>query len=258
MMTLLQSFILALIQGLTEFLPVSSSGHLVILPKLMHFEDPGLAFDAFLHLGTLLAALIYFRKDITDIVINLRWRLMLGIILATLPAAVLGLSFKDFFESEFVRSLDFVAWTLIAGSILIYVSEKFFQGKKSFKELSVLEIFFIGVMQALALLPGMSRSGSTISAGLFMGLKKAESARFAFIVGLPAVAGAGLLTIKDLFEMGSSGLVEFDTQVLLLGFLVSFASGYAAIGFLIWLLKKYSLLPFVVYRLILTFTLINF
>lgn len=251
-----ETIILALIQGLTEFLPVSSSGHLIILPRLMHFEDPGLAFDAFLHLGTLLAALIYFRREILDIVINLRWKMMLGIILATLPAAVLGIGFKDFFESSMVRSLDFVAWTLIAGSILIYISEKFFQGKKKFKELGLLQIFFIGFMQALALLPGMSRSGSTISAGLFMGLKKDESARFAFIVGLPAVAGAGVLTLKDLLELGASGAMQFDTSILATGFIVSFVSGYLAIGFLIWLLKKYSLLPFVFYRLLLAFYLL--
>ena len=250
---LLSVIILSLIQGLTEFLPVSSSGHLILVPKLLNLENFGLAFDAFLHLGTLFAVLIYFRKDVVHLIMGTLGlkktysKLAWGIFFATLPVVALGFGFKEFFESSFVRSIDFVAYTLIAGSILIYVAEKFFKSTKNISELGFMQIIFIGLMQCLALMPGMSRSGSTIAAGIFTGLKKDEAARFSFLLGLPAIAGAGLLAVKDMLESPELNLSYFD---LGLGFVLSFISGFLAIEFLLKFLQTKSLTVFVVYRII--------
>lgn len=265
--------ILALIQGLTEFLPVSSSGHLVLAPKLFGFSDPGLAVDAFLHLGTLLAAVIYFREDILFMIRGLtsalkpvkkpqtevlfvHRRLALGIMIASIPAVLIGLNFKEFFETEFIRSTEFVAYMLIAGAVLMMTSEVFFGKEKNISSLSKSGMFFVGVMQCLALFPGVSRSGSTIAGGLFLGLKKDEAARFSFLLGLPVIAGAGALSVKDMLETGLGG--DLNLQVLLLGFLVSFLSGYFAIDFLLKFLQQQSLISFVIYRFALAAYLLLF
>jgi len=291
-MTHLQITILAIIQGLTEFLPVSSSGHLVLAPKLLGFTDPGLAVDAFLHLGTLLAAVIYFREDIwlmmmslqprrhceakpkqspksrqgiaasqtlsvprnDSVVLSIHRKLAIGIMLASLPAIFVGLNFKEFFETEFIRSTEFVAYMLIAGAALMMVSEVFFGKEKNISALSKTGMFFVGLMQCLALFPGVSRSGSTIAGGLFLGLKKDEAARFSFLLGLPVIAGAGLLSLKDLLETGLGA--DLNIQTLALGFFVSFISGYFAIDFLLKFLQKQSLIWFIAYRIVLAFILI--
>ena len=258
-LSIISVVILALIQGLTEFLPVSSSGHLILVPKLLQLENFGLAFDAFLHLGTLFAVLIYFRKD----VLNLAKGFFLfdksyskqswGIFFASIPVVLVGFGFKGLFESEYIRSIDFVAYTLIAGSILMYLAEKFSKAENSIEKLNLKQMFFVGLLQCLALYPGMSRSGSTIAGGLFTGLKKEEAARFSFLLGLPAIAGAGLLAVKDLIEVGGLELGIFE---LSLGFLVSFLSGFLAIGFLLKFLKTHSLTVFVIYRIAMAIVLI--
>jgi undecaprenyl-diphosphatase len=273
----IQISILAIVQGLTEFLPVSSSGHLVLAPHLLGFKDPGLVVDAFLHLGTLLAAVIYFREDIylmskalllslrkalgdeashkkDSVLMSIHRRLAVGIMLASIPAVLLGLIAKDFFESEYIRSVEFVAYMLIAGAVLILVSEQFFGKEKTISSLSKKRMFFVGLMQSLALLPGMSRSGSTIAGGLFMGLKKDEAARFSFLLGLPVIAGAGALALKDMLADGLSA--DLNLSALALGLFLSFLSGYLAIDFLLKFLKKQSLTWFVAYRVILAFVLI--
>ena len=281
--------ILAAVQGLTEFLPVSSSGHLVLVPKLLGFADPGLAVDAFLHLGTMFAALIYFREDIllmwkamflslqtfchcepkqspkqrrgiasslSETRNDIYQKLAIGIMLASIPAIFIGFNYKEFFESEMIRSTSGIAYTLIAGSILMLISEMFFAGEKNISALGKKGMFFIGCMQSLALFPGVSRSGSTISGGLFLGLKKEEAARFSFLLGLPVIAGAGALAIKDLLETGLG--TDINLWILVTGLVVSFVSGYLAIDFLLKFLKKQSLLWFVVYRLLLALYLIYF
>jgi undecaprenyl-diphosphatase len=277
---MLSVIILALIQGLTEFLPVSSSGHLILIPKLFNLKNFGLDFDAFLHIGTLFAVLVYFRKDIWNLIkgflrIDKSYsKLSYGILIATIPVVLIGFGLKDFFETDFIRSIDFVAYMLIAGSVLMYVAEKFSirteaktrelapddemrenavllkqncNSKKDMQELGYLQMLFIGLIQCLALFPGMSRSGSTIAAGIFTGLKKEEAARFSFLLGLPAIAGAGLLAVKDMLEVGS---LELGLMELSLGLLISFVSGLLAIDFLLKFLRNQSLTVFVVYRLI--------
>ena len=254
----LEITILATIQGLTEFLPISSSGHLVIAPKLFGFTDPGLAVDAFLHLGTLAATLIYFRKEVFAMLKSFfsnhpaDRKLALGIIIATIPAIAIGFGLKSFFESDLVRSTTSIAVTLLLGSVLMYFADSFLKKREITKEINNLnfkQMFFVGLMQTLALFPGVSRSGSTISAGLFMGLSRDQAARFSFLVGLPAVAGAGLLALKDLMETG----INSDSSIipLFLGFITSFIVGYLAIDFMIKFLKNNNLWGFIVYRVIL-------
>lgn len=249
--------LLSIIQGLTEFLPVSSSAHLALAPRLLGLTEYGLDMDAFLHLGTLFAAIIYFRKEIIAMLMSftsedtVNRKLALAILLATLPAVAIGFSFKDFFGSDLVRSSYGIAITLVLGSLLMFVADRYSKKQISNKEITDLgytEIFFIGIMQCLALFPGVSRSGSTISAGLFATLNREQAARFSFIVGLPAIAGAGLLALKDLL---TSPITNLDYQELGIGFLVSFVSGYLAIDFMIKFLKSNSLIWFIVYRIIL-------
>ncbi len=245
---MLEIILLAIVQGLTEFLPISSSGHLVIIPKLFAFKDPGLAFDAFLHLGTLAAVVIYFRKDIIGLLDKSKHKLALAIFIATIPAVVCGFALKSLIASDFVRSVDFIAYTLIAGSILMFAADKSAKAKISIQEMSFTKTIFVGFMQCLALMPGVSRSGSTISGAMFMGLKREDAARFSFLLGLPAVAGAGLLAVKDMME---AGFADIAVENLVIGFIVSFVSGYLAIDFLIKFLQKQSMTVFVVYRLLL-------
>ena len=258
-MVLFSVIILAVIQGLTEFLPVSSSGHLILFPKILHLKNFGLAFDAFLHLGTLFAVVIYFRKDIVNLLkgffqIDKQYsKISYAILFATMPVVMIGFTFKSFFASTFIRSVDFVAYTLIIGAVLIYIAEKFCQKKDDMQNLSIAQIFFIGLMQCLALFPGMSRSGTTIAAGIFMGLKKDEAARFSFLLGLPAIAGAGLLALKDMYEAQS---VELDLVSLFLAFFVSFIAGFIAIDFLLKFLKQASLSVFVIYRILMALLLL--
>ncbi len=265
-MDLLSISLLAIIQGITEFLPISSSGHLALAPKLFGFTDPGLAVDAFLHLGTLFAALIYFRKDILEMIYGLfsfgengkqetaQYRkLALEIMVATIPVIVIGFLFKDFFSSSLLlRSTKFIAFTLAGGGVLMLVAENYSRKLNEHKTIfqsNFLAMFFIGLMQTLALFPGMSRSGSTITGALFTGIQKADSARLSFLVGLPAITAAGLLAIKDLMDAGSMNIGSLN--ILGLGFLLSFVSGYFAIDFMIKFLKTKSLMGFVIYRLIL-------
>ncbi len=255
----LEIALLAVIQGLTEFLPISSSGHLVIVPKLFGFKDPGLDVDAFLHLGTLAATLIYFRKEVLAMLTSFfsknaaDRKLTIGIIIATIPAIAIGFGMKDFFESGLVRSTASIVTTLLLGSALMYSADLLVKKRvehKTIEDLSLKQMFFVGVMQTLALFPGVSRSGSTISAGLFTGLSREAAARFSFLVGLPAIAGAGLLAVKDLI---SSPVIDssLDCGSLALGFVLSFISGYLAIDFMIKYLKNHSLIWFIVYRVVL-------
>ena len=262
-MDILQIIVLGFVQGLTEFLPISSSGHLVLLPKFFGWQDPGLNVDAFLHLGTLLAVLIYFREELLQIAFNSeKTKLRNGIFLATIPALALGFGFKSFFESsETLRSINFVSLTLFLGAIAIFLAEKFSSKSRLVDDLSTLQMFFIGLMQSLALFPGLSRSGICIVAALMMGLKREDSAKFAFLVGVPAIAGAGLLSLKDMlepyFSSAASSSPELDWLSLGLGFIVSFLSGLWAIDFLIKFLKTKSLLVFVVYRIVLAALLLR-
>ena len=213
-MTWFEASILGLVQGLTEFLPISSTAHLRIVPELLGWEDPGAAFSAVIQLGTLLAVLLYFRKDVLELAtaaLRSLWnrnlmetsssRLAWAIAVGNLPIIVLGLGFKDFIETD-ARSLWIIGGALILLGLGLYAAERFASGSRDASQLSFRQIQWIGLCQALALIPGCSRSGSTIMGGLLVGMERAEAARFSFLLGLPAILGSGLFQLKALAETG--------------------------------------------------------
>ncbi len=249
--------VLGVVQGLTEFLPVSSTGHLIVVRELLPLSpNEGLAVDAVLHLATAFAVALYFRRDLVRLARSaLAWvgggvveavdrTLLIALVIGTLPAVVLGILFQDTIEHVF-REPQWVAYALIAGSVLFFVAERV--GKQQ-RELSVGRGFIIGLFQALALVPGISRSGATISGGLLLGLKREDAARFAFLLSFPVILGAGLLKM---------GEVEMSGGVIL-AFIAAFVSGLAAISFLMKYLRTNSLDIFIVYRLILAGIILYF
>ena len=245
---MLAAIIWGLIQGLTEFLPVSSSGHLVVIPALlsrlgMEIEQPDLAVTAVLHLGTLVAVLIYFRDDILKV---LRFRsepegrkiaLLVGI--GTIPA-LLGLPFADTLDS-FQDSVANVGWALIITGLILLVGQRLATGLRTLGEGRIPDAVVVGVAQMLALVPGISRSGMTIAAGMGRKFSPSEAARFSFLLGIPAIAGGGL---SQLLELDGSGTAA---GTLLVGTLVAAMSGYAAIALLLAALRKVGLVPFAIY-----------
>ncbi|OGD87066.1 undecaprenyl-diphosphatase UppP [Candidatus Curtissbacteria bacterium RIFCSPHIGHO2_01_FULL_41_11] len=248
-MNFLLATIAGALQGLTEFLPISSTGHLIIFEHLTNISqnDFGLAFDASLHLGTLLAVLVFFFKDYLKI-LNLKNGLLLKLTVATAPAALFGLIFENSIESSF-RQLWVVGLALIVFSPVMVLAEIY--GKKGEKEENTtpLQAIIVGFAQALALIPGISRSGATISAGLFLGLKRDEAARFAFMVSGPIIAGAGLK--KFLEVITSSNLTSQDFNFFIVGMASSAIFGYLTIKYFIKYLSSKTLYPFVAYRIIL-------
>jgi len=256
-MDIFSSIILGIVQGLTEFLPISSSGHLIIARDLLGLElQNSLAFDAVLQLATTLAVLVYFWKDLWGIFFTFcRWVsgkmverkekvMLLAVILGTIPAVILGLLLEDAMETIF-RSTNLVAVTLVLGALVMWLAEKF---AKQTEEISTNKGFWIGCFQALALIPGMSRSGMTISGGLFLGLSREMATRFAFIMAFPILFGSGM---KKLLDLGVGGLSGSAGLSLFTGSITSFVVGLLAISFLIKFLKKNTLRAFVIYRIVL-------
>lgn len=254
-MTIFQALILGLLQGATEFLPISSSGHLVLVPWLLRWDASGLTFDTTVHLGTLLAVLIYFRKDVGQIIkgvfITLQERSLndmygrLGwfIVLGTIPAAVLGVLFEDFFESLF-GTPTLVAMLLIVTGLILFVGERFSNRTRDLDSLTWKDGLLVGLAQAGAIMPGISRSGSTIAAAMGMGFHRPAAARFSFLLALPIIFGAGMLQLKDAVDVGISG---GDLTVLLIGFVAAFVSGYACIAWLLRLLQNKGVYAFAYY-----------
>ncbi len=260
-MELLQAVLLGLIQGLTEFLPVSSSGHLILVPYVLGLKDQGLAMDAILHLATLLAIIIYFRRDLSKLLISL-WAnkvgdpyrsLAWGIIVATIPAGLAGLFLGDWIEAD-LRNPTFVAGNLLFWSFVFFAADRGSTRKESESDeliqLSWGQILFVGVAQAIALLPGTSRSGITISAGLFSGLSQPAAARFSFLLGTPIILAAGLHKTVSLFNDTQHEFM-FTPFQFLMGFLMAFAVGYWAIKCLLAIVSRVGLLPFIIYRVLL-------
>lgn len=235
-MTLLQALILGIVQGITEFLPISSSGHLVLGEALLGLKVEELkAFDVTVHVGTLLAILIYFRKDL------LKTKYWPYLIVGTLPAVIIGLTLEDQIDALF-RSATAVGVVMIIIGAIFLIPEKY--GKSSGK-LTYKNVILIGLAQALALIPGVSRSGSTIFTGKMLGLDREEAARFSFLLGSIAIAGAGLLTALDFKD----AIVDWPT--MLTGFAAAFLSGLAAIAWLMKYLRQHSLKVFGIYLLLL-------
>lgn len=242
------------LQGLTEFLPVSSTGHLIIFEKIFGISQQkfGLAFDASLHLGTFGAILIFFWKDYLKI-INLKNGLLAKLAAGTIPAAIAGLIFENHIETT-LRQIWIVAAALILASGVLVAAEIIGKKSKSGQNLTISQALLIGFWQAVALIPGVSRSGATIAGGLFLGLQRAEAAKFAFILSGPIVAAAGA---KKFIEAATSrGLDSADFNFFLVGIISSAIFGYLTIKYFLKYLSTKNLYPFVIYRLIIGFALL--
>ncbi len=245
-MTYLLAILAGAIQGLTEFLPVSSTGHLIIFEKIFGIsqQDFGLAFDASLHLGTLLAVLLFFWKNYLE-AFKLRNGLMLKLAIGTIPAAIAGFFLEDLINTSF-RQIWIVAASLILFSIVLFLAENYGKKYEKYGKVSPLHSLVIGMFQALALIPGISRSGSTISAGLFIGLRRDEAAKFAFMLSGPIVAAAGA---KKFLEAILSGINQADLNFFVVGIISSGVFGFLTIKYFLKYLSAKSLYPFIFYRI---------
>jgi len=247
--SLFHAILLGSIQGLTEFLPVSSSGHLVLLQHYLGFEGPDVVFDTCFHLGTLAAVCMCFRDDIRRMGCALfrldfrstSFRLFLLIFIGTIPTAVIGLVFRDFFEGLFSRIIPAALMLLVTGTLL-YMADKVKKTRASAGIVRKTDALVIGFVQGLSIFPGLSRSGSTISTGIFLGLERNSAARFSFLLSIPSIAGAGLLQMKRVVEL-DDGL----WPPLLLGTLVSSVTGYVAIKVLLRIVARQRLSLFSYY-----------
>ena len=253
--------VLAAVQGLTEFLPVSSSGHLLLVPFLLGWDDQGRIIDVAMHIGTLIAVLIYFWSDIfamtrafgrsfrlaaTGRPLDKEFWLILKLFVASIPAVIAGLAIEHYFKDG-MRSVAIVAWTTIIFGILLYVADKMFMTIRRMEHISFVGAFFVGCFQALALIPGTSRSGATMTAARMLGVERSEAARFSFLMAIPTILGAGLLEGYKVYQSGDLTLVH-DAIV---GGALAFVFGLAAIAFMMAWLRRASFAPFVVYRLLL-------
>jgi len=251
-------FILSLIQGLTEFLPISSQAHLILIPSLLGWEEHGRFLDVAIHLGTLLAVLIYFYKDLSKLLVDgffpifqgkitQEGRLIFYLIIATLPAIGVGYILHCLF-GDGLRSIAIISWTSIIFGILLYSTDRLCPNTKTFKQMRWWEALLIGCAQLFSFLPGASRSGTTITGGRFLGFSRIEATRFSFLMSIPVVTSALILTMSDAFKHHGT---EPFTQTLFWGILISFASGLFAISFLMKWLKHHSYAPFMGYRILL-------
>lgn len=240
---MLNAIFWGIIQGLTEFLPISSSGHLVLIPALFDREAPDLATSAMLHLGTLAAVLVYFRSDLARMATFDRpaRKLITLILIGSIPAAVLGLAFEDQIE-ELVSDPVVVSYFLILTGLILLATTLLRPGDRTMEQIDPKDSIVIGFAQSFALIPGISRSGMTISAGMARGLEKTEAARFAFLLGIPVIAGAGLLQMIEVISAGESIPAE-----VWVGMLAAAVSGYAAIAILLRMLTRVGLAPFGIY-----------
>jgi len=251
--TYLQGVVLGLVQGLTEFLPVSSSGHLILVPRVFGWPDQGLAVDAALHLGTLAALLAYFRRELRALATGaLSRRLALIVVVATVPGGLAGVLFGALIEAH-LRSPLLLALSTAAWALVMWVADRRAARapagpRDPLERLTWPQGLAVGCAQALALIPGTSRSGITITTGLFGGLDRATAARFSFLLGIPITAGAGGLEFLRLLR---AGLPAGAGGPLAAALLASFLSGWLAVWFLVGYLRTRSLAPFVVYRLLL-------
>jgi len=258
LMDAFQAIVLGIVQGLTEFLPVSSTGHLRIVPAFLGWEDPGAAFTAVTQLGTLTAVLLYFREDLWRIATTwlrslrdpelrstldarMGWYIGLG----TIPIAIFGFIFKDQIE-EGARSLYLIGTTLIVLGLLLLLAEKVATHERPLERINRRDAIVIGFAQACALVPGVSRSGATLTAGMFLGFDRPSAARYSFLLSVPAVVLSGLFELRKIGDEGGAGFVPTAIATLL-----AFIVGYATIAFLLRWLTSHSTAIFVAYRVLL-------
>jgi len=254
----LQAVVLGVVQGLTEFLPVSSSGHLILVPHVFGWPDQGQAFDAVMHIGTLAALVAYFRKELVDLARGaLSRRVAIVLLAATIPGGLVGLLFSKTIE-ETLRSPLLIAGTTAVWGVVMWIADR--RAHKvdvamgdPLERVGWLRGLLIGCAQALALIPGTSRSGITITAGLFSGLDRATAARFSFLLGIPITAAAGGYKLLHVLRVG---VPPGDGGPLVIAVLAAFVSGWLAVWFLVGYLRRGSLTPFVIYRLVLAILIV--
>ncbi len=266
-MSLFEAAILGIIQGLTEFIPISSTAHLTIAGKMMGLIDAThperwTSFIAMVQLGTLFAVFVYFRKELVSILsaffkenfkrtpfkqqsndARMGWLIIIG----SIPVGVIGLLAKDFIEGNFTKSLNVIAISLISLAVLLLVAEKIAKFKKDMSKITIIDSLIVGVFQCLALIPGASRSGSTLTGGLFSGINRSDAARFSFLLGIPAILASGLLSFVEALEYVN----QTDIINIVVAGLTSAISGYLAISFMLKFLKTKSTMLFIVYRIVL-------
>ncbi|MHA7820801.1 MAG: undecaprenyl-diphosphate phosphatase [Erythrobacter sp.] len=274
-MTIIQLLIIAIVQGITEFLPISSSGHLILIPTFTDFSDQGPLIDVAVHVGSLLAIIVYFFKDVLVLARGglasvgigadapsapLERRLFWWIVLGTIPAVAFGLAiklgaFNSIAETWFnitvvdddlmssIRFTDLIAFNLIFYGLLLGLSDWIGKETRVFEDMGWRDGLIVGVAQALAIIPGTSRSGVTMTAARFLGYKRVEAARFSFLLSIPAVAGAGVLIVPEIFEAGTA--LAFDA---LIAGVMTFIAAFATMAFLMNFLKRASMMVFVIYR----------
>ncbi|MET1063102.1 MAG: undecaprenyl-diphosphate phosphatase [Aeromicrobium sp.] len=255
-MDFFRAVVLGVIQGLTEFLPISSSAHLAIFPRFFGWDDPGASFTAVIQIGTELAVLIYFWRDIVTIASGwlrglvsadartaLEWRMGWFVIIGSVPIVILGLLFQDTIKHEF-RRVAFIAVALIVFGLVLGLAERVGRKTRAIEELTLRHAVLFGLAQACALFPGVSRSGGTISMGLFLGYERRAATRYAFLLAIPAVLGAGIFNLKDI----PGGENAYGTGPTIVATVVSFIVGLAIIHWLLEYVSKKSYAPFVIYR----------
>ncbi|GAB4274394.1 MAG: undecaprenyl-diphosphate phosphatase [Methylomicrobium sp.] len=254
-MDIVQAIALAVLQGFTEFLPISSSAHLILLPVVLGWQDQGLAFDVAVHVGTLAAVVLYYRRDLSVMVAD--WlgsllgkgatddsRLAWYVVLSTIPVGLAGLAMPHAVE-EALRSPLVIAVSTIVFALLLWLSEKW--AKENRDHVTLFDALLIGVFQAIALIPGTSRSGITMTGGLLTGLKREQAARFSFLLSIPVIALAGMMKTLELIKSGG----EVEWGLMAIGAGLSAAIAYLTIGWFLRLLDRVGMLPFVGYRLVL-------
>jgi undecaprenyl-diphosphatase len=253
----LNAILLALLQGFTEFLPISSSAHLILLPRLLGWEDQGLAFDVAVHVGTLSAVVLYFRRELVPMAQD--WlrslvtrentansRLAWAVLWGTVPVGLAGLAFKGYIETN-LRSELVIAATTIGFGLLLWLADARGRGQRDEYSLRISDIVIIGVAQALALIPGTSRSGITMTAGLMLGLSREGAARFSFLLSIPVITLAGMMLTLDLVKQPAA----VDWGAMIIGLVTSAITAYLCIHYFLKLLERIGMLPFVIYRLLL-------
>src|SRR5271155_552448 len=264
-MLLWQAIVLAIIQGLTEFLPISSSAHLILIPDLLHWQDPGLAFDVALHLGTLIAVVLYFFRDWVELTLNglglsypknasaetraQHRRMFWYLVAATIPGALVGFFFEHWIDEHWRNPVP-IACAMIAIALVMWYAERVARLNRQIDQLSLSDSMAIGTSQALALFPGVSRSGITISTGLFRGMTREAAARFSFLLSTPLIAGAAAKELPKLLKMQKSGALDMPLSHIAISIAVSAIVGYAVIAFLLQYLQTRTLKIFIYYRIL--------
>lgn len=264
-MSVWEAILLGVVQGITEFLPISSSAHLILVPWLFGWDEPGLMFSVGVHLGTLAAVIIYFWNDLFAMALALpkgiasgnplrdpMSRLAVIIVVGSIPAAIVGLTAGDVLDEFFHEggggdlAIVLVAIMLIVVGLVLGWAERVAKHRRTIDDITMKDGALIGLAQALALFPGVSRSGGTITTGLFLGFRREAAARFSFLLGVPAVLGAGLFELRNLLD---NGLVDGELPVFAAGILTSAIVGYLSIAFLLRFLVRHSTLVFIAYRI---------